>query len=188
MRKPGKFARRKHQERTQLAPTTRNKHTTNGHGLEVADDVREREPARRQRVAEDTMSTKNMHQTEPMIAQKTRNILVADDDSAIREVVKTLLEDEGYQVSEAATGQEALDGLKAGTFELLILDMRMPGMTGLDVLQTLRQQEGELPVILMTAHGSPNIAIQASSLGAYGYISKPFEADDVLNMIRHYFE
>jgi two-component system response regulator AtoC len=134
------------------------------------------------------MQTREKSQPKTMLSKDAHNILVADDDPAIREVVKGLLEDEGYKVSEAATGQEALDGLKAGAFELLIVDMRMPGMTGLDVLKQLREQEGELPVILMTAHGSPNIAIQASSLGVYGYISKPFEADDVLNMIRHYFE
>src|SRR5436190_13011533 len=140
MGKSGRSSSHNHQERTELAPTTSNKPTTIGHGLEITDNVREPEPASRQkRAVEDKMSTKEIHQTESMIAQKTRNILVADDDAAIREVIKTLLEDEGYQVSEAATGQEALDGLKAGTFNLLILDMRMPGMTGLDVLQKLRE-------------------------------------------------
>lgn len=122
------------------------------------------------------------------VAKDTRHIMVADDDAAIRELLKTFLEEEGYTVSEAATGQEALEGLKAGTSDLLLLDMRMPGMTGLDVLKQLREQQGELPVILMTAHGSPNIAIQASSLGAYGYITKPFELGDVLHNIDRYFE
>ncbi len=134
------------------------------------------------------MATSNADQTKAIFAKDTRHILVADDDAAIREMVRALLEDEGYKVSEASTGQEALDGLQAGAFDLLILDMRMPGMTGLDVLKQLREKQGDLPVILMTAHGSPNIAIQASSLGVYGYITKPFETDEVLSQIGHYFE
>ncbi len=134
------------------------------------------------------MTMSDRGQAKAVAAQGSRQILVADDDAPIREMIRTLLEDEGYEVSEASTGQEALDGLKAGKFDLMILDMRMPGMTGLDVLKQLREKQGELPVILMTAHGSPNIAIQASSLGVYGYITKPFEMDEVLNQIQHYFE
>lgn len=134
------------------------------------------------------MNTTDTEQTKALNAQVTRHILVADDDAPIRDMIRIMLEEEGYQVSEASTGQEALDGLQAGKFDLLILDMRMPGMTGIDVLKQLREKQGELPVILMTAHGSPNIAIQASSLGVYGYITKPFEMDEVLNQIQHYFE
>jgi two-component system response regulator AtoC len=117
-----------------------------------------------------------------------RHVLIADDDSAIRELLQTFLEEENYKVSAASSGQEALDSLKNGGYDLVLLDMRMPGMTGLDVLKQLREEQGELPVILMTAHGSPNIAIQASSLGAYGYITKPFELDDVLHQVQRYFE
>jgi two-component system, NtrC family, response regulator AtoC len=117
-----------------------------------------------------------------------RNILVADDDPAICDLLITFLEDEGFKVSAASSGQLALESLKSGDYDLVLLDMRMPGMTGLDVLKQLREKQGELPVILMTAHGSPNIAIQASSLGAYGYITKPFDLDDVLYQLRRYFE
>ena len=117
-----------------------------------------------------------------------RRVLVADDDPAICELLKTFLEDEGFTVDSAASGQSALDSLKSGDYDLVLLDMRMPEMTGLDVLKQLREKQGELPVILMTAHGSPNVAIQASSLGAYGYITKPFELDDVLYQIKRYFE
>jgi two-component system response regulator AtoC len=117
-----------------------------------------------------------------------RHILVADDDNAIRQLLKTFLEDSDYTISEATTGQEALDGLKTGNYDLVLLDMRLPGMTGIDVLKQLREKTGEVPVILITAYGSPNIAIQASSLGAYSYITKPFELDDVLHTINLYFE
>ncbi len=117
-----------------------------------------------------------------------RHILIADDDEAIRKLLKTVLEEAGYTTSEAANGQDALEGIKSGAYDLVLLDMRLPGMTGLDVLRQLRAKQGEVPVILMTAYGSPNIAIQASSLGAYGYVTKPFELDDVLHQIGRYFE
>jgi two-component system, NtrC family, response regulator AtoC len=117
-----------------------------------------------------------------------RHILVADDDNAIRSLLRAFLEDENYRVTEATTGQEALEGLRAAAYDLVLLDMRLPGMTGIDVLKQLREKQGEVPVILMTAYGSPNIAIQASSLGAYSYITKPFELDDVLHTITRYFE
>jgi two-component system response regulator AtoC len=76
----------------------------------------------------------------------------------------------------------------SGVYDLVLLDMRLPGMTGLDVLKQLRSQQGDVPVIIMTAYGSPNVAIQASSLGAYDYITKPFDLDDVLLNIERYFE
>ena len=124
---------------------------------------------------------------EPKVSP-ARHILIADDDAATRDLLRTLLVDEGYQTSEAASGQEALEGIQSGTYDLVLLDMRMPGMTGLDVLKELHQKQGDVPVIFMTAHGSPNTAIQASSLGAYSYITKPFELDDVLHHITRYFE
>jgi two-component system response regulator AtoC len=117
-----------------------------------------------------------------------RHILVADDDAAIRSLLRSFLEDESYSITEATTGEEALEGLRGSSYDLVLLDMRLPGMTGIEVLKQLREKQGEVPVILMTAYGSPNIAIQASSLGAYGYITKPFELDDVLHTVNRYFE
>jgi two-component system response regulator AtoC len=124
----------------------------------------------------------------PAATTEDRRILVADDDPDIRVLLKTFLEDEGYTVSEAANGQDALDGVRSGSYDLVLLDMRLPGMTGMDVLKQLREKQGDVPVILITAYGSPNIAIQASSLGAYSFITKPFELDDVLLTISRYFE
>jgi two-component system response regulator AtoC len=125
---------------------------------------------------------------EPEVGKISRRILVADDDTDIRNMLKAFLEDEAYEVSEAPNGEEALEGIRSGSYDLVLLDMRLPGMTGLDVLKQLREKQGDVPVILMTAFGSPNIAIQASSLGAYDYITKPFDLDDVLLNINRYFE
>ncbi len=116
------------------------------------------------------------------------HILVADDDADIRILLRTFLEDAGYVVSEAANGTEALEGVRSGAYDLVLLDMRLPGMTGIDILRQLREKQGDVPIILMTAYGSPNVAIQASSLGAYSFITKPFEIDDVLLTISRYFE
>ena len=163
----------------------KNSRTKSGNG---SSDGPVPQPRAKEREVKVTRIPAEHDEDEQMMAPSSRCILVADDDAAIRELLKQMLEDDGYQVEEAATGQEALDGLKSGNYDLLLLDMRMPGMTGLDVLKELRATQGELPVILMTAHGSPNIAIQASSLGAYGYITKPFDLDDVLHQIGRYFE
>ena len=122
-----------------------------------------------------------------MTDRRDSRVLVADDDPAIRELLSEILGDE-YDVSEATTGEQALESLKAGKHDLVLLDLQLQGMSGLDVLKQLRDQQGELPVILITAHGSPNIAIQASSLGVYGFISKPFEIDDITQQVRHFFE
>ncbi|HET9495975.1 MAG TPA: sigma-54 dependent transcriptional regulator [Chloroflexia bacterium] len=147
--------------------------------------------------ADPTLDTNNRSKSSAGKSQPTttgtatvrgQHILVADDDLAIRLMLKTFLEDEGYVVSEAATGEDALEALKSGEYQLVLLDMRLPGMTGIDVLKQIKDKQGEVPVIIMTAHGSPNIAIQASSLGAYSYITKPFELDDVLHSIDRYFE
>jgi len=135
-----------------------------------------------------TAKTKEPTSSPAKPAAGTHHILVADDDADIRALLKTFLEDEGYNVSEASTGQEALDGVHSGSYDLVLLDMRLPGMTGLEVLKQLRAKQGDVPVILITAYGSPNVAIQASSLGAYSFITKPFELDDVLLTISRYFE
>ncbi len=114
-------------------------------------------------------STAATDPTSTAVTDTERRILVADDDADIRILLKTFLEDEGYTVSEAANGQDALEGVRSGAYDLVLLDMRLPGMTGMDVLKQLREKQGNVPVILITAYGSPNIAIQASSLGAYSY-------------------
>jgi two-component system response regulator AtoC len=136
----------------------------------------------------DSARAKDSDDAVPTRDSGTRRILVADDDTDIRQLLRTFLEDEHFEVSEAPDGEKALEGIRSGSYDLVLLDMRLPGMTGLDVLKELRSKQGDVPVILMTGYGSPNIAIQASSLGAYDYITKPFDLDDVLLNIERYFE
>ncbi|MBX5443794.1 sigma-54 dependent transcriptional regulator [Sphaerobacter sp.] len=118
-------------------------------------------------------------------------ILIADDDAGIRELLRDFLEDEGYDVTEAETSAEVLSALSGdGTAPALVLmDVRMPDKSGIDVLRDLSETYGnQLPFIIMTAYGSSSIAIDAMQLGAYDYITKPFDLDDVLLTIRRYFE
>ncbi|MGI8486575.1 MAG: sigma-54-dependent transcriptional regulator [Thermomicrobiales bacterium] len=121
-----------------------------------------------------------------------QKILIADDDAPIRSVLRDLLEDEGYLVEEVDSGQGVLDALKRPVPErpqLVMMDVRMPDKTGIDVLRESRI-DGQVrqPVVVMTAYGTSNVAIDAMRLGAYDYITKPFDLDDVLLTIQRYFE
>jgi two-component system response regulator AtoC len=118
-----------------------------------------------------------------------RHILVADDDAAIRDLLHSFLEGEGYTVSEAGTGGEVVSRLSNGhKVDLLLMDLRMPELSGMDILQRIDEQSLEVPVVLMTAFGTSNVAIKAIQLGAHDYITKPFELEDVLVAIRRFFE
>jgi two-component system response regulator AtoC len=125
-----------------------------------------------------------------------RRILIADDELAVREVLRDLLIDEGYEVTEASTGEEVLSALTAGEGDrpdLVIMDVVMPGRSGLDVLREVREKLGpatgaQLPILVMTGHGTSKTAIDAIQLGAYDYITKPFDIDDVAVTVRRFFE
>jgi two-component system response regulator AtoC len=116
-------------------------------------------------------------------------ILVADDDAAIRALLTDLLKGEGYEVSEARTGAEVLAAVNKPTKpDLILMDVRMPEMSGMDVLRRMRDTKVGVGALVMTAYGSSNLAIQSIQLGAYDYITKPFDLDEVLVPVRRYFE
>ncbi len=118
-----------------------------------------------------------------------KRILVADDDPAIRSLLRTFLEDEGYSISEAKSGAEVLGCLSDGARpDLVLMDLRMPEYSGMDVLQVINERSLDVPVILMTAFGTSSAAIKAMQLGAHDYITKPFELDEVLLTIRRFFD
>ncbi|WP_406696018.1 sigma-54 dependent transcriptional regulator [Singulisphaera sp. Ch08] len=107
-------------------------------------------------------------------------ILVADDDRTIRRNLVRLLQSEGYRTSEAADGLEALASIRAEPPTAVLLDLKMPGRDGLDVLRELGPALSDLPVIVVTAFGGSTAAIEAMRQGAYDYLSKPFDLDEVL--------
>ncbi|MCL5960992.1 MAG: sigma-54 dependent transcriptional regulator [Chloroflexi bacterium] len=117
-----------------------------------------------------------------------KHILIADDDPSIRSLLKAFLENEGFSVSEAKNGAEVMGHLGNGKPDLLMMDVRMPEMSGIDVLQKMNEQHVEVPVLLMTAYGTSSMAIKAIQLGAHDYITKPFALDDVLLTINRFFE
>src|SRR2546423_731364 len=107
------------------------------------------------------------------VAQRT--ILVADDDASIRSLLKQLLSDEGYSVVEATTGTEVVEKVKDTNPDLVIMDVRMPELDGIEALSKLKVSSPKTSVLIMTAFGSSNNAIRAMELGAFDYITKPFE-------------
>jgi two-component system, NtrC family, response regulator AtoC len=115
-------------------------------------------------------------------------ILIADDDPVIRRNLRVLMESEGYRVMEAANGMEAARALETSSVTLVLLDLKMPGCTGLDVLRDHQDRLEDTPVIVITALGGSSAAIEAMKLGAYDYITKPFDLDEVLFTARRALE
>src|SRR5689334_14738551 len=105
-------------------------------------------------------------------------ILVIDDDSGIRESLKMTLEYDGYEVTGAATGQEGLALVERDTPDLVLLDVKMPGMDGLDVLTRLRAMNEMLPVVMISAHGTASTGFEAKERGAFDFLEKPFESTE----------
>ncbi|WHZ28533.1 MAG: Response regulator of zinc sigma-54-dependent two-component system [Nitrospira sp.] len=123
-----------------------------------------------------------------MPSRDSDTILVADDDPVIRRNLRVLMEAEGYRVVEAADGMEAAKALEASSVILVLLDLKMPKCTGLDVLRDHQDRLEDTPVIVITALGGSSAAIEAMKLGAYDYITKPFDLDDVLFTVRRALE
>src|SRR5437016_4111169 len=111
-------------------------------------------------------------------------ILVADDDSSIRSLLRQLLSDEGYSVAEAATGVEVVDKVKEASPDLVIMDVRMPELDGIEALSRVKASSPKTAVLIMTAFGSSNAAIRAMELGAYDYVTKPFELDKISHSVK----
>ncbi|MDE3111907.1 MAG: sigma-54-dependent Fis family transcriptional regulator [Chloroflexota bacterium] len=120
------------------------------------------------------------------MAQKT--ILVADDDPSIRSLLRQLLQDEGYAVQEAATGVEVVDKVKEASPDLVIMDVRMPELDGIEALSRVKGASPRTAVLIMTAFGSSNAAIRAMELGAFDYVTKPFELDKINYTVGKVFE
>ena len=111
------------------------------------------------------------------------NILIVDDEFNIRLVLSAMLKKEGYGVASATDGLEALQILKAGKIDVVVTDLKMPNLDGMGLLNCINKQYPEVPVIIITAHGSVATAVEALKKGALDYITKPFELDDLKNVI-----
>jgi DNA-binding NtrC family response regulator len=114
---------------------------------------------------------------------KTANILVVDDDKNFLRVLTYYIQDFGFGAVPAPSGHEALKLLKEQAFDLLITDLKMPEMDGLELLAAVRRSNPDLPVIVLTAHGSIETAVEAIKLGAYDFLAKPFEKEEMRHAI-----
>jgi DNA-binding NtrC family response regulator len=115
-------------------------------------------------------------------------VLVADDEQGIREMLRELLEDEGAAVTLVGSGSEALQFIKSNDPDVAIVDVRMPAPDGLAILQQLRTDGIDTPIVIVTAQGSSSVTIEVMQRGAYDYIAKPFDLDDVLQVVQRAVE
>lgn len=115
-------------------------------------------------------------------------ILIVDDDRQLARSFEKILVHEGYMVNLASSGEEALQIIRHHLPGLVITDIRLPGMTGLETFKALREIDPKLPVIIMTAFGTTDTAIEATKLGAFDYVLKPFEIPDMLLMVTQALE
>lgn len=110
-------------------------------------------------------------------------ILIIDDDDQLRRSFERLLAEEGYAILSAPSGEAGLNIIQERTPDLVILDMRLPGMNGFETFKAIHAMESKLPVIIMTAYGTTETAIEATKMGAFDYILKPFDIPDMLSVI-----
>jgi len=112
-------------------------------------------------------------------------ILVIDDETAIREAIKMTLEYEGYKVDEARSGQEGLDRATKTPFDAILLDIKMPVLDGIEVLENLKDQKVSSPVIMVSGHGDVHTAVECTKRGAYDFLEKPLNRDKLLLTVRN---
>ena len=112
-------------------------------------------------------------------------ILVVDDELSVRDSLQAWFREEGYGVETAASGKEALERMARQDFDIYLLDIRMAGMDGLELQHRIREVKPDAAVIIMTAYASVETAVQALKEGAYDYITKPFDPDDLEHLVRN---
>ena len=113
-----------------------------------------------------------------------KSILVVDDEKNQREILETILSGEGYDVTTASSGEAAMKFVESRRFDLVLTDLKMAGMSGLDLLKELTNFDKSIIVILLTAHGSVDSAVDALRLGAFDYLQKPYDSEKLLDLMR----
>ncbi len=120
--------------------------------------------------------------------RKEFRILVVDDELIVRDSLKEWLEDVGFGVEAAASGPEALEKLEQEFFELMLLDIKMPGMDGVEVLRRAREVSPELAIIMITAYATVDTAVEAMKMGAIDYLTKPFDPETLVPMVETVYQ
>ena len=109
-----------------------------------------------------------------------KRVLIVDDEENFRHMLSVILKKEGYDVEAASNGEEALQKISLSPFDQILCDIRMPKMDGLEFLTEVKKRAVDSTVIMMSAYGTVDIAIEAIKSGAYDYISKPFKPDEII--------
>src|SRR5437870_8987442 len=112
-------------------------------------------------------------------------ILVIDDETAIREAIRMTLEYEGYKIDEARSGQEGLDKSTKTPYDAILLDIKMPVLDGIEVLENLKEQRVAAPVIMVSGHGDISTAVECTKRGAFDFLEKPLNRDKLLLTVRN---
>lgn len=119
---------------------------------------------------------------------KVAKILIVDDEKNIRMTIAQALENMGLEIDTAVNGEEALSKLKGTNFDLLLLDLLMPGINGMDVLRELSQERPEVRIIVITAHGTIDSSVEAMKLGAVDFLQKPFTPKEIREIVAKFIK
>lgn len=123
-----------------------------------------------------------------MVRRPNERILVVDDNPTVRSSLKAVLSDEGFDVSTTADAQETYEFLKTNSPAIVLLDIWLPGESGMEVLKRVRETHPETTVVMISGHGTIELSVQSMKLGAYGFIEKPLTLENVLQQIQHALE
>ncbi|UCD18260.1 MAG: response regulator [Candidatus Zixiibacteriota bacterium] len=115
-------------------------------------------------------------------------LLIVDDEIKFLNSIAQRLEMRDFDVTKASNGRMAIDAARAGKFDLALLDLKMPGMDGTEVLGILKNEHKYLEVIILTGHGSVDSAVECTKLGAFSYLPKPYELEKLLETLKHAYE
>ena len=124
-----------------------------------------------------------MTSTQSTISAKHRKVLIVDDEVDICEIIAFDLQSQGYEVTLAVTGSEAMSAVQKHSFDFVVTDIRMPRFSGLNLLKELRQKSWELPVVVLMTGFSDVDQTEATALGAYGFINKPFATESLIELL-----
>ncbi|MEQ2529558.1 response regulator [Bacillaceae bacterium CLA-AA-H227] len=113
-------------------------------------------------------------------------VLIVDDQFGIRILLNEVLQKEGYETHQAANGIQALDIVEKNCPDLVLLDMKIPGMDGIEILKRMKLMKDDIRVIIMTAYGELDMIQEAKNLGALAHFAKPFDIDDIREAVKKY--